>query len=318
MFSIERRFIDKGVLSRGVRNLVDEVHVYSQNASKYRELLEECSKTLDETPPGSKYLNPGIVKLGEHLSAVLVGDLHGDFYSLLTIMNSIWDYLEEKNHVVVFLGDYVDRGYAQIETLATVLYLKLTYPDRIVLLRGNHEPPKWLIPYPHDYPYQLEARFREEGRVLYELSLALFDKLPLVAIVENGFIALHGGPPKSVLVQGSFEESFEVGKKKPSSALLEEILWSDPVEMNIDYMPSPRGAGVLYGTRITNRVLELAKVKYLIRAHEAVNGTRRSHKGLVITVFSSPLVYGFRCAGLVKYIRMNDEYNLLEECIVPY
>ncbi|MEM4826904.1 MAG: hypothetical protein QXK07_02535, partial [Desulfurococcaceae archaeon] len=85
MFNIERRFIDRGVLRRDVRNLVDEVRGYSQNASKYRELLEECMKSLDETPPGSKYLNPGIVKLGEHLTAVLVGDLHGDFYSLLTI-----------------------------------------------------------------------------------------------------------------------------------------------------------------------------------------------------------------------------------------
>jgi len=290
---------------------VDEV---TSNPSTLAELVKSVYSKIHNSKY-VKYRPPGFYEIVDYDEVVVVGDLHGDLDALIEILEDarLLEKIASTKTIALFLGDYIDRGDKQVETIASILILKEEFPDNILLLRGNHEPSPLLYPYPHDFPYILAHRYGESGDELYKLFMRLFQKLGFAARIPGEVLFLHGGPTRRVLEARSFEEAFTIGYPCADDTVLEEVLWSDPINgITEPFAPSPRGAGVLYGEAVTLKTLELARVKYVVRGHEAVNGFKLDHKRRVATIFSAKYVYGLSRASYMVVEKMKSISNLTE------
>jgi len=212
---------------------------------------------------------------------IVVGDIHGNIEFLIRLFQTLQypsastshecsknesdssiNGFQSHNFKYLFLGDYIDRGEHSIEVILLLYSLKVLFPTQIYLLRGNHETNQ----------FKNNSTFRNEcllhlSKESYKRFLCSFSFLPLVAVLNDSVLCLHGGISPSLETLEDIQ-NIQMPLHDFYGTPAADILWSDPRD-DVDYfIDSKRGLGYFFGQDPLGVFLEENKLKTLIRGHE--------------------------------------------------
>ena len=251
-----------------VENIVDDVVNNPDIVKNLDESqIEEC---LDKIIPILKK-EKTLIELSGKVG--FVGDTHGDFKTTKSIIKKFFDL----DHLV-FLGDYIDREpskYGSIFNITYLLLLKYRFPEKIVLLKGNHEC-NYIIPcLPYEFEAEIEKRFGSSK--LHDKFVEVFTNMPLMVLTNNVFAA-HGG----ILKAADLNYLKKIGKN--DKIAIEALVWSDPV-ISLTF----RGAGFPFNSNDLIEFLENINAKVFVRGHDYDELGFSIYKDKCLTIFSSSL-----------------------------
>lgn len=189
------------------------------------------------------------------------GDIHGQFYDLLELFRVGG---EAPDTSYIFMGDFVDRGYYSLETLSLLLALKARYPDRITLLRGNHESRQIT----QVYGFYDECLHKYGSASVWKSCCQVFDHLSLAAIIDGRVLCVHGGLSPELRALDQVRTITRV-QEVPHEGPFCDLMWSDPEEIDT-WKVSPRGAGWLFGQLVTKEFNHVNGLDLIARAHQLV------------------------------------------------
>jgi len=273
----------------------------------------------------------------------VVGDIHGQLADLLhRILGPMLREKTERPCYWLFLGDLVDRGPHGVECLAIVTLMKIIYPSRVTILRGNHEDAP--ITYQYGFKTECDRKFGKEGQRAWIAAVAAFTQIPLAAVVDmigprKKFWFCHGGLSKEL--QNSPDpieainrihqaerlpveywkerdpEQQDLGSALPQIPELSPedkcvkvgLMWSDPTDWELGaemegFVRSARGAGEMWEAAVSEAFCAKYELEFICRAHQLVHaGFKKEHSDRVYTIFSAPNYCQMGNSGCVLVIR---------------
>ena len=249
-----------------------------------------CAKRIIEQEPSVLHIDGPLN---------VVGDLHGQYYDFLHLLEIV-----DQSSGMLFLGDYVDRGYNSVELILHILLMKIdacAFPDKtevcraasesrvsIFLLRGNHENRAQTSAY--GFMAECVAKY---DIYFYWKVCELFECLPVAAVVDGQYFCVHGG-----ISPGLSVEALQNTDRMAEYSEMGSVLWGDPSDDIDAFSRSQRGAGYLYGASAVDSFLRSVSCEYLVRSHQLVfDGVREQFGGTCITIWSAPN-YCYKCRNM--------------------
>lgn len=230
----------------------------------------------------------------------IAGDIHGQFYDLVELLNN-GGKLPDVQYL--FMGDFVDRGFNSVETFLLLLTLKVRYPQRVTLIRGNHESRQIT----QVYGFYDECMRKYGSSNVWRYCTEVFDLLSLAAVIDGRAFCVHGGLSPSI---HQLDQIRVIDRKQeiPHDGAMCDLLWSDPEDLK-GWTISPRGAGYLFGGDIVAQFNHVNNLSLIARAHQLVmEGYRCMFDDSLVTVWSAPN-YCYRCGNVAAILTLDEHLN---------
>jgi len=234
---------------------------------------------------------PSLIELDSVKNVLIMGDTHGDYEVSRKILDR---FLKKEDLLVVALGDYVDRGPRQIENVNFLFQKKREYPDKLILLRGNHE---WReMNESYGFSNVVKTLFDNDASV-YDRYEDVFSEMPVaLRIRKPNVLLLHGGIP--IDPAGARTITLKEIKKIPKgikdifvNGILDQIEWNDPKESLGTFTQSVRGIGYFFGRDVFDEFMTVNQIDLCVRSHEAFDRPKFFFKQKLVSIFSS-ITYG--------------------------
>ena len=246
-----------------------------------------------------------LIKLGEILYSEsnilylqsplnICGDVHGQYEDVKNLFSVSEGFETEK---YLFMGDYVDRGYYSLNTFLLLATLKIKYPYRFFLLRGNHE--TRALP---TYGFYNEVLRNYGSTSLWAKVNEIFDLLPLCAVIDNNVFAVHGGLSPSLWLISMLDD-VDRFQDIPEKGIVSDITWSDPDDSNIITWRenTTRKHGYFFGETPTMQFCHINKIRLITRSHQFTEmgyryffrDPKKIPEGRLLLLFSAPN-YGYQ------------------------
>ncbi|XP_068661911.1 serine/threonine-protein phosphatase PP1-like [Aristolochia californica] len=292
--------MDKAILDDIIRRLIEG------RGGKQVQLSESEIRQLCVNARQIFLSQPNLLKIQAPIK--ICGDIHGQYLDLLRIFD-FGGFPPAASYL--FLGDYVDRGKQSLETICLLLAYKVKYPDKIFLLRGNHEDAK----INRIYGFYDECKRRFNVR-LWKIFTDCFNCLPVAALVEEKILCMHGGLSPELHTLGQIKD-IERPTEIPDSGLLCDLLWSDPDPKVEGWADNDRGVSCTFGADKLVEFLDNNELDLICRGHQVVEdgyeffGTRR-----LVTIFSAPN-YGGEFDNAGALLSVNESLMCSFEILKP-
>ena len=132
---------------------------------------------------------------------IIIGDIHGCYYTLISLINKIK--INKNSDKLIFLGDYIDRGKNSFQVVEYLIKLqKEMTKERCICLKGNHEDmfltDEVLWKYNGGNKTRSSYYANNHIQYLYNSHKSWMSKLPHYYETDN-FICVHAGLPKAKL-----------------------------------------------------------------------------------------------------------------------
>ncbi|KAI6173236.1 Serine/threonine-protein phosphatase [Aphelenchoides besseyi] len=275
-----------------------DLHTFIGKHLKFRQTVEytgdDLIQLLEMAKPYFCHDRDQQALIDVQIPVRIVGDIHGQFFDLQRIFMSMGLPGSQR---FLFLGDYVDRGPNSVECIALLLALKLAAPQRIFLLRGNHE--SEYVNRTYGFWDELARRFKIGiAMKLYKDFNNIFTHLPLAALVRGRILCMHGGlSPRLHSLNDIRNIRLPIVEPIPGT-LAQDLLWSDPA-LNVQGFEHNRlrEVSVVFGEDVVVKACKKMSLDFIVRAHQVMpNGygffanRRLNNRGAVMVIDRSMCV----------------------------